>query len=197
MDGNQRLKIVGVALVSVGLVWLFLAYEPVDRERRLAVREETSRPRIACPVLTVYDGDTLACDFNGNGKVDPPREQVRFLGIDTPEMNYSRKNRLGGKENEPYAEAASRWLTRQAQGKTLYLETDVRETDSYGRTLAHAFRKRDSRVSLGEELLKLGYAGVLFIEPNQRYKQRFLKAEHQARMQGRGLWAEWVEEVSD
>ena len=32
-----------------------------------------------CKVIKVYDGDTLACDFNHNGKLETSTERVRLL----------------------------------------------------------------------------------------------------------------------
>lgn len=197
MNGNPW-KLLGVLCIVAGLIWLFMAYDSAGRARRAAAMpEEPPLPRTACKVLTVYDGDTIGCDLNGDGRVQRPREEVRFLGVDTPEMHYSRKNRLHGEEDEPYARAASRWVQKQLAGKTVYLERDERPFDPYGRTLAHVFRTPGGRVSVGEELLKLGYASVLFIEPNRRYQPRFVQAEHQARMRGRGLWGHWEADVSD
>ncbi len=198
MNGNAPWKWLGALCIVGGLVGLFMAYGSAGSARQAAaVPEGPPLPRVSCKVLTVYDGDTIGCDLNGDGRVQRPREEVRFLGVDTPEMHYSRKNRLHGKEDEPFARAASRWVHRQLQGQTVYLESDARPFDPYGRRLAHVFRSERGQVSVGEELLQLGYASVLFIEPNRRYQARFMQVEHQARMRGQGLWGHWEADVSD
>jgi micrococcal nuclease len=147
--------------------------------------------RLPCRVLVVFDGDTLGCDLNQDGELQKPQEQVRLLGIDSPEMHYSRKNATYGSnrpQDEPFAQEASRWLTRQASGKTVYLEFDARRHDKYQRTLAYVFLGTQAGVSLNEQLLSLGYATTLFLGMNRRYEAVFLTTEAQARQQQRGLW---------
>ncbi len=41
---------------------------------------------------------------------------------------------------------------------------------------------------LNEEIVKAGYANVMTIPPNVKYKDRFLKAYKHARERKRGLW---------
>jgi micrococcal nuclease len=41
---------------------------------------------------------------------------------------------------------------------------------------------------LNEEIVKAGYANLLTIPPNVKYKERFLKAYGEARENRRGLW---------
>jgi micrococcal nuclease len=150
---------------------------------------------MACRVLTVYDGDTLGCDFNGDGKIQKPEEQVRMLGVDSPEMHYSRKNPTYGSANpqdEPVAKEASRWLKQAAEGKAVYLEFDVRRADKYDRTLAYVFvdaKQADAKASLNAQLLRQGYATVLFIGKNRRYETDFTAVETEARTSKKGLWA--------
>lgn len=147
--------------------------------------------RVACKVLTVYDGDTLACDLNRDGSIQKPREEIRLLGVDSPEMHYSRKNatyQTAHPLDEPFAKEASRWLTKQVNQKTVYLEFDVRPADQYGRSLAYVFLAPQMGLSLNEHLLETGYATLLFIGPNRRYEQRFQLAETRARKLKKGLW---------
>lgn len=152
----------------------------------------SSGERLPCRVLTVFDGDTLGCDLNGDGRLQKPREQVRLLGIDSPEMHYSRKNATYGSgkpQDEPFATEASHWLTEQASGKTVYLEFDARRHDKYERTLAYVFATAKAQPSLNQKLLEQGYATVLFLGKNRRYQAEFEAAEAQARTAQRGLWA--------
>jgi micrococcal nuclease len=41
---------------------------------------------------------------------------------------------------------------------------------------------------LNEEIVKAGYAMIMTIPPNVKYKDRFLKAYQEARESKRGLW---------
>lgn len=148
-------------------------------------------PRLACRALKVYDGDTLGCDLNMNGHIERPEEVVRLLGVDSPEMHYSRKNptfHTSSPQDEPFALPASQWLTKRAEGRTVFLEFDRRETDRYGRRLAYVYLEKSGERSLNEEALVGGYAKTLFLGKNRRYQSRFEEAESQARQAARGLW---------
>ena len=202
-------KTVGLIMIVLGLAglwrgWLVIA-EPVAVHQAppvvsstlqgQSVGSKTSVERVACRVITVYDGDTLGCDLNGDGRIQKPQEQVRLLGVDSPEMRYSRKNptyRSEHPQDEPFAKAASEWLTEKTHGKTVYLEYDARRSDKYSRTLAYVFadaKNTDAKASLNAQLLAHGYATVLFIGKNRRYETEFLSVETQARSAQKGLWA--------
>lgn len=198
-------KTVGLLLLVFGLAglwrgWLVVAESnPSPQVNQPAatrqVDQVVSAERVACRVLTVYDGDTLGCDLNGDGKIQKPEEQVRMLGIDSPEMHYSRKNPTYGSshpQDEPFAKEASRWLKQAAEGKTVYLEFDARRADKYDRTLAYVFvdaKQADAKASFNAQLLRQGYATVLFIGKNRRYETDFIAVETEARTSKKGLWA--------
>lgn len=149
------------------------------------------KTRQACQVLTVYDGDTLGCDLNQNGSIERPEEEVRLLGIDSPEMHYSRKNPTFGSQHptdELYAKEASQFLTSRTDHQTVFLEFDQKRQDKYGRTLAYVFAERNDTGSINQEAIAQGYATVLFLGKNRRYELPFLSAENRARESGRGLW---------
>jgi micrococcal nuclease len=196
-------KNVGAAIVIIGLVWLAVSLSQgsstaTDQrqasETHPVATPETSRKtsgRTACRVLSVYDGDTFACDLNGNHKIDKPREMIRLLGIDTPEMHYSRKNQSHDTEHEtdePGAKMASQWLDKTLFRKTVYLEFDQRKRDRYDRTLAYAYLSAKDGVSINEQMLAQGYAKILFLGKNRRYEERFTDVEAQAREKKLGMW---------
>jgi micrococcal nuclease len=117
----------------------------------------------------VYDGDTLV--LRGG-------ERVRLLGIDAPELG------------EPYADDAKWALWDWVRGKTMRLELDRQERDIYGRLLAHAYVESDDDewVLVNAELVRQGWARLLFIPPNARYRTYFDAALEEAKLQRRGLW---------
>ena len=202
-------KLVGGLLILLGLSGLLMGFQQQPapqrfdlneqsgaRSHQAAVRSQTpaessQNGREACQVLTVYDGDTVGCDSNKDGKIQRPEEEIRLLGIDTPERSYSRKNRSYGSANptdEPYAKESSAWMERRLGGKTAYLEYDVRHHDRYGRTLAFVYTGPTEQTSLNLEAVREGYARKLFLGKNRRYEDAFTQAEQQAREQKRGLW---------
>ena len=71
-------------------------------------------------VARVIDGDTFEIETG---------EKVRLIGIDAPESVHPTK------EDECYGETSSKVLKELIEGKSVYLEKDVSETDRYGRLL--------------------------------------------------------------
>ena len=185
-------KHVGLIIVTVGMVGMIWILWPILRAEDSASSFAVDEVRDACAVLSVYDGDTFACDLNKNDVIDKPEEQIRMLGIDTPEMHYSRKNKTHGSKNptnEPWAKEASQTLTTLVEHKTVYLEYDLERHDPYGRTMAYVYLTADAQASIGEMLLTKGYARTLFLGENKKRAKRYYEAEEQARLQKHGLWS--------
>ena len=75
------------------------------------------------------------------------------------------------------------------RGDILILECDVQQTDKYGRLLAYAwYAWTDTNIMLNLEMVKDGYASLLTIPPNVKYKNDFRKAYTEAREAKKGLW---------
>jgi micrococcal nuclease len=92
----------------------------------------------------VVDGDTI--DVNGVGR-------IRFVGVNTPERGEA-----------GYQEAKD-FVKNMCLGKTVYLDIDnAKHYDKYGRVLAVVYV---NNVNLNAELLKRGYAEVLYIPPSE------------------------------
>jgi micrococcal nuclease len=152
---------------------------------------ELQNGRQPCRVLMVYDGDTIGCDLDGDGRIERPYEEIRLLGMDTPERSYSRKNQTYGTErptDEPYAKESSEWMEHQVTHKTVYLAYDLRKRDRYGRTLAFVYLSPTAQESLNLQGVRQGYAKMLFIGKNRRFEDEFIQAEASAQKARRGLW---------
>lgn len=92
----------------------------------------------------VVDGDTL--DVSGVGR-------IRLIGIDTPERG------------QPGYENATDFVKSKCLGKTVYLDIDDKKNkDKYGRILAIVYV---DGYNINEELIKRGYAEVLYIPPSE------------------------------
>lgn len=125
-------------------------------------------------VLRVVDGDTIEVDLGGASY------RVRYIGVDTPEtVHPSRPVGCFG----PEASAFNKALVR---GQTVYLETDLSDTDRYGRLLRYVWLG-DGRM-VNQLLVEEGYAQVTTYPPDVKYVDRFLAAQQRARDEGRGLW---------
>jgi len=139
-------------------------------------------------VLYIYDGDTLQLDIEGR------RERVRLIGIDTPESYENdravRISRRTGKELKSIiaeGKRASAFVKNLLhQGDEVTIEFDTERRDRYNRLLGYVYLS-DGRM-LNEVIIKSGYAYPLTIQPNVKYKDRFLRAFRYARNNNLGLW---------
>lgn len=122
-------------------------------------------------VTCVVDGDTIEVSPQVQGA-----ESVRLIGVDTPEV-------FGGEE--PCGPEASAFTKEQLTNKQIGLEFDEERTDQYDRALAYVWLDGEL---FNETLVREGYVSVATFPPNDKYEDRFLAAEEQARVAGIGIW---------
>jgi micrococcal nuclease len=135
-------------------------------------------------VKRVVDGDTVVLATG---------EKVRLIGIDTPESRQNRKLKRDMERTRQDADTIIALGKRSAQftrtlteGKKVRLEFDVEKQDRYGRTLAYLYAEDGTFVNA--EIIREGYAMVLTVPPNVKYKDLFVKLQKEAREAKRGLW---------
>ncbi len=169
MFGSPRMPGIG-AVVFLLLAVAYLALgddgEPGDGE--------PSRSRVTAPVTSVVDGDTI------HATVDGEDESVRYIGIDTPEVDP-------GIGVECFGHEASRRNKQLVGGERVRLAFGAEERDRYGRLLAYIY--------VGDELINAklvagGYARTLEIEPNTEMAPLFARLEQRAASAGRGIWSD-------
>lgn len=122
-------------------------------------------------VKTVYDGDTVELE---DGR------KIRFLGINTPEVQHRDKQADAG------GDEAKRWLIDALKNSKVRLEISAEKTDKYGRTLAHLFTENKQHINL--QLVEAGLAAVSIYPPNLSYVNELVSAENQAEHAKRGIW---------
>lgn len=145
-----------------------------------------SRVRKPCKVLKIIDGDTISCDLNGNGLLESPNENIRFLQVDTPETKRSKRNPSG--KAQPFGLQAKAYTQGLTQNKVVYLEFDKKIRDRYGRTLAWVYLQPTGGTSVNEGLLTLGLAKVMIYSPNYAHQDEMKRLEKKAQSEKRGLW---------
>jgi micrococcal nuclease len=118
-------------------------------------------------VSRIVDGDTVVLSTG---------ERVRYIGMDTPEMNPL----------EPFAKEATEANRQLVEGKTVRLEKDISETDRYGRLLRYVWVD-NTMVNL--ELVRRGLAEAQAYPPDVRYQALLEAAQVEAKLAGRGMWA--------
>lgn len=140
----------------------------------------------AAKVTKVIDGDTIEID-RGKGV-----EKLRFILVDSPETKHPQK------QVEYYGAEASKFTTKWLEGRTIYLEKDVSETDKYGRLLRYDWLVKPGTDNPTEEeiasfmfnsyLLRDGYAVVAKFPPDIKYVEIFKTFETYAREKNLGLY---------
>lgn len=156
---------------------------------------QTSNTFQEAKLVRVIDGDTIVVD-RGNGQ-----EKLRFILVDTPETKHPQKG------VQYFGTEASAFTTNALEGKTIYLEKDVSETDRYNRLLRYVWIERPSsdeptkeelRTKCFNALLLLGgYANVTTFPPDIKYVDQFREFEKEARETNVGLWGDTGEPVEE
>ena len=140
--------------------------------------ERPTGPTQEATLVRVVDGDTIRVMVGG------AEERVRYIGIDTPELNMSTPA-----TPDPYAEAATDANARLLAGGRLVLEKDVSERDRYDRLLRNVWLERDGAWTfVNLALVAEGYAQVSTYPPDIKYVDLLVAAQRAAREDGRGLW---------
>src|SRR5215208_1321874 len=130
-------------------------------------------------VTDVVDGDTIEVELPGGSE-----EDVRYIGIDTPEtVKPDTPVECGG----PRAHEVNE---RLVAGREVTLRFDAERRDVYGRLLAYVYVPRAGRRPLfvNAELARRGLARTLTIPPNDSFASLFARLAGRAGVLGRGLW---------
>jgi micrococcal nuclease len=136
----------------------------------------TAHPFARGTVVRAVDGDTII--VRDGGRI----EDVRLLGIDTPETVDPRRP-VGC-----YGPEASTFTKHLVTGRTVTLRYDRELHDRYGRFLAYVWLAGPRRVFVNAELVRLGYARSYPFPPNTAHAALFAALERSAALAGRGLW---------
>jgi micrococcal nuclease len=128
-------------------------------------------------VSRIIDGDTIEL-FGGI--------KVRYIGIDTPEKD-SKYTKYECYSNEATSE--NKKLLKEMKVKLV--EGNEGE-DKYGRLLRYVYLEDGTFVNL--KLIEGGFANVMSIPPNLKFKNEFEKAEKEAIKENKGMWKECLED---
>ncbi|MCA9371505.1 thermonuclease family protein [Candidatus Woesebacteria bacterium] len=173
------LLVVGILLIGDQIGFFYNSNQPFDKiaEHTTALVEIDPTTLEQAYVEEVVDGDTIKL---ANGK------SVRYIGIDTPETKHP------SKPVQCYGKEASQKNKELVEGKTIYLEKDVSETDRYDRLLRYIYlpnpEDQTEALFVNEYLVEQGYAKILTYPPDVKYHEVFQNALQKAQKEQRGLW---------
>jgi micrococcal nuclease len=155
------------ALLLIAAAILLRPWE-LDRSQR-----GDGPPWARARVVRAVDGDTIEV------RVDGEVEDVRLIGIDTPETVKP------GAPVECFGPRASEFTHRLMDGRGIRLVFGVERRDVYGRLLAYAYV---GPRFVNAELARRGLARTLTILPNSLHSGLFERLQRRAARSGRGLW---------
>jgi micrococcal nuclease len=164
-QSSKRWLWLSVALIAISIIILVI---PVDRKREgrdglgdSIERKGDSRLR----VVEIIDGDTFLLSDG---------DQVRLIGIDTPE------------EGQPFFARATAFAESILLGKEVEIKYDRELLDRYGRRLVYLFV--DS-ILYNQLVIDSGFASVYLFEKNQMLARQLISAQRKARSSKVGIWS--------
>lgn len=181
MKNRNRDPLYLIAIVGAALLYLGIrSFAPCGN-----CANDESHPKGGYFVVTrVIDGDTLKLS---NG------ENVRLIGIDTPELHESvklyrdaAKKGVDVKTIQALGRRSASFTTNLCKDKRVRLEFDVERKDRHKRLLAYVYL--DDGTFVNAEILREGYAQAYTIPPNVKHSDYFLRLQNEARSSRRGLW---------
>lgn len=144
--------------------------DTVDLTQELFSKYLNSEDESQVLVKRVVDGDTIVLE---NGEI------IRYIGIDTPELESSSQS------VQCFAQEAKEFNKRLVEGKEVRLEKDVSDRDRFGRLLRYVWI---DDLFVNEYLVKEGYALASTYPPDVEYQDLFLEAQTKAKDENKGLW---------
>jgi len=156
----------------VGVLLLVVLFSPTIAE---SGAYKPTAELMEVPVIEVIDGDTIRV------KLGWLEEEVRYIGVDTPEDSKELVECYGPEATEKNEELLD-------QGR-VWIERGVEERDNHGRLLGYVYLDPEGNSMVNKELLSQGYAILMTITPNYKYRQEFKELAKEAWQQGKGLWS--------
>lgn len=162
-----KLAAFAVFFFAIGLIILSKTSVNVQKVLTQGSTPQASSSATFAKVTKVIDGDTIVIDTG---------QHVRYIGMNTPEVETL----------ECFATEASEINRNFVLGKVVKLEKDISETDKYGRLLRFVYV---GDIFVDDYLVKNGYAKIMTVPPDVKYKEEFLESEKYARENNLGLWS--------
>lgn len=174
MRKNKALRGLLLLLLTLGL-YLLQDAGLVSLSGRKQTSSSKSFPEKGL-VTVVYDGDTIKIS-PASGK----ERKVRLIGVDAAEIGDTKE------EADFWAHMAKRFAFYHLYRKQVGLSYDEEREDGYRRLLAYVWTIDGTLFN--ELIIREGFARILLRFPYRKdLRERFRRAETEARKQGKGIW---------
>jgi len=175
---------VGIVVLVVLLVSLVFWHHHLKSSHKLltssAISVQSGR------YVRDVDGDTIVIVYQG------VTQNVRLIGIDTPESKRNAKAKLDSKTKHipldtiiKEGKAAAEFTKAQFTTSNIQIETDKQLKDKYGRLLAYVYL---NGTMLNSTIISEGYAYPMTVKPNVKYASQFAQLYAEAVAGKKGLW---------
>ena len=154
-------------LLLVAFVIVFMGYGGLE-EPQLSGRE-------AVTLVRLVDGDTANFSTSSYGNVN-----VRFSGVDTPEVRHPTKGK------EYFGDEASAFTASMLNGaERIEIEWDLTQDPSHDRPIGIVWV---DGVNLNLLLVREGYADLEYLEDTMPYADDYRAALKEAQAEHKGMW---------
>jgi endonuclease YncB( thermonuclease family) len=178
---SYRYLVACVVLISLsvsGGLALWTVWEDLASTASAVQAQPAGADTQEATVTRVVDGDTIEVSPAVEGTAD-----VRLIGVDTPETVDPNE------PVQPCGPEASAFTTQQLQRQSVTLEFDEDRMDDLDRALAYVWVPDLDGELFNETLVREGYAKVTIFQPNDKYENRLLTAQEQAKDENLRLWS--------
>ncbi len=131
-------------------------------------------------VSYVIDGDTIDIEND---------TRIRLIGINSPERG------------ECFYSESRAYMKELLSDEDIRIEKDISGSDRYDRLLRYVYvpsnDPQDDDVFVNEKMIREGYAKVLAIAPDNRYRDLLSSAEEEAKKKLRGIWGSCKIEIDE
>lgn len=144
---------------------------------------ELTNEKYQARCLRVIDGDTIEVAFVGKNKYSNNKEKIRFIGINTPELNKNKSEPA-----EYWAIEAANFTKNELENHYIELQFDniSQQKDKYGRLLCYIYI---DNFLFNKILLESGNARYYpDFEFNHNMMKLFEDAENYAISNNMGMW---------
>ena len=172
----KRIFIILTFIILLALSFHFLNNQEILPSNSVSLQK--TQDSMMYVVTRVVDGDTLIVEDKSAAS-----DTVRLIGINAPEsVDPRRKVECFGKE-------ASLELKRLVEGKYIRMEKDLsqQDKDRFQRLLRYVYLEDGAMIN--KTMIENGYAYEYTYKVAYIYQNEFKKAEKEAQVRGRGLWA--------
>ena len=179
----KRINLKKIIISSLVIIYFFLVGNKFNIFEKKTTLSPLPKTKYQAKCTRVIDGDTIEVIFVGSNKLSEKKEKIRFIGVNTPEMNFNKKE-----EPEYWAKEATSFTKKELENRYIELQFDniSENKDKYGRYLCYVW---NDNYLFNQILIESGNG---FYYPNFEFNNKmmdtFQKAEIYAAKNKMGLW---------